>query len=311
MGPSFIRSCAGDRCATGNSPTQTRRLNLKWNYSLDGWLLRQAWQQRRKKYRQSSKWNINSPPRFYSLRTDSRLLWHQNRTLTHPDAEFLKTPTFTYCSPLRDAWMINGGLGGQVVTLTQRECIILTWLMIKECVLAAGLSSINTRNHYLWTGPEPSEQPWSDQRDRCPHSPSHPHQSWSELTGSGFLTAEQTIITALWREQKHAARLNTQCSEHHLQRWHENERRKCQQPWVKPRRRHRPSAAANELQKRELDLFIDGRAFKCGTSAGADDARPPFRSYWLQLFSSWPFTTDMSQSRWTSSENRLELTTGS
>lgn len=45
MGPSFIRSGAGDRCTTGNSPTLTRRLNLKWNYSLDGWLLRQAWQQ--------------------------------------------------------------------------------------------------------------------------------------------------------------------------------------------------------------------------------------------------------------------------
>lgn len=103
-----------------------------------------------KKYRQSSKWNINSPPRFYSLCTDSRLLWHQNRTLTHLDVEFLKTPTFTYCSPLRDVRMINGGLGGQVVILTQRECIILTWLMIKECILAAGLSSINATNDFIY-----------------------------------------------------------------------------------------------------------------------------------------------------------------
>lgn len=33
----------------------------------------------------------------------------------HLDVEFLKTLALPYCSPLRDARMINGGLGGQVV----------------------------------------------------------------------------------------------------------------------------------------------------------------------------------------------------
>lgn len=218
MGPSFIRSCAGDRCPTGNSPTQTRRLNLKWNYSLDGWLLRQAWQQRLKKYRQSSKWNINSPPRFYSLRTDSRLLWHPNRTLTHPDAEFLKTPTFTYCSPLRDARMINGGLGGQAVILTQRECIILTWLMIKECVLAAGPSSTNTTNHFIYELVL-NHQTWSGQRDQCPHSPSHPHQSrayrqWNLNSGS-------LVVFDTWTDHNHGALARAEArseAEHTMQR---------------------------------------------------------------------------------------------
>lgn len=80
MGPSFIRSCAGDRCATGNSPTQTRRLNLKWNYSLDGWLLRQAWQQRLK--------NIDNLP---------------NEILTHH-------PIFIHCVLIPDFCGIKTGL---------------------------------------------------------------------------------------------------------------------------------------------------------------------------------------------------------
>lgn len=149
MGPSFIRSCAGDRCTTGNSPTLTRRLNLKWNYSLDGWLLRQAWQQRIK--------NIDNLPNeiltchrvflftayLFPTSVASKQDFNASGCWIFKDASL--TLLLTFARSADDQWWV--GRSGGNITSEGMHYSYVTY--DKEVSFSAGLNNINKKNHFL------------------------------------------------------------------------------------------------------------------------------------------------------------------